>query len=63
MKCQMLFSGQNKKAVINLPSAEFAHSIVSINISGFSTKKYSLHLVCTHKKRKKKKKKQESDYN
>ena len=31
MKCQSLFSGKNKKNIINLLSAEFAHSTVSVN--------------------------------
>ena len=29
MKCQILFSGKNKK-IINLSSAEFAHSAVNV---------------------------------
>ena len=29
MKCQSLFSGKNKKNIINLSSAEFAHNMVS----------------------------------
>ena len=31
MKCQSLFSGKNKKNIINLSSAEFDHSKVSVN--------------------------------
>ena len=31
MKCQILFSRKNKKNDISLSSAEFAHSLVSIN--------------------------------
>ena len=31
MKCQILFSGKNKKNIISLLSAEFAHSMVSVN--------------------------------
>ena len=31
MKCQILFSGKNLKNIINLLSAEFAHSTESIN--------------------------------
>ena len=31
MKCQNLFSRKNKKTIINLASAEFAHSVVSVN--------------------------------
>ena len=30
MKCQILFSGKNKKNIISLSSAEFAHSMVSV---------------------------------
>ena len=33
MKFQMLFSGKNKKNIINLSSAEFAYSTVSVNPS------------------------------
>ena len=32
MKCQILFSGKNKKNIISLSSAEFAHRVVKINI-------------------------------
>ena len=32
MKCQILFSGENNKNIISLRSAEFAHSMVSVNI-------------------------------
>ena len=28
MKCQNLFSGKNKKSIINLPSAEFGQRVV-----------------------------------
>ena len=31
MKCQILFSRKNKKNIISLSSAEFAHSIESVN--------------------------------
>ena len=37
MKCQILFSGKNKKNIINLSSAEFAQKVVEIkkeNVSG-----------------------------
>ena len=30
MKCQNLFSGKNKKNIIELSFAEFAHSMISI---------------------------------
>ena len=30
MKCQILFSRKNKKNMISLSSAEFAHSMVSV---------------------------------
>ena len=33
MKCQILFSRKNNKNIISLSSAEFADSIVSVNIS------------------------------
>ena len=32
MKCQILFSGKNKKNIINLLSAEFTHSTVSVKV-------------------------------
>ena len=31
MKCQILFSGKNKKNIISLSSAEFARSMLSVN--------------------------------
>ena len=31
MKCQNLFSGKNKKNIINLPSAKFAQRVVKVN--------------------------------
>ena len=33
MKCQSLFSGKNKKKIINLSSAEFAKRVVNVNTS------------------------------
>ena len=30
MKCQILFSGKNKKNIINLPSAENAQRVVKV---------------------------------
>ena len=30
MKCQSLSSGKNKKNIVNLPSAEFAHRMVKV---------------------------------
>ena len=43
MKCQILFSGKNKKNIINLPSAENAQRVVKVNgdvgsVVGFFTK-------------------------
>ena len=32
MKCQILFSRKNKKNIISLSSAKFAHSMVSVPI-------------------------------
>ena len=32
MKCQILFSGKNKKNIINLSSAENAQRVVKVNI-------------------------------
>ena len=31
MKCQILFSGKNKKNIINLSSAELAQGVVNVN--------------------------------
>ena len=33
MKIQILFSRKNKKNIINLPSDEFAHSLVSVTLA------------------------------
>ena len=33
MKCQILFSRKNKKNISNLPSAESAHSVLSIKVT------------------------------
>ena len=30
MKCQILFAGKNRKYIINLSSAELAHSVVKV---------------------------------
>ena len=35
MKCQILFSGNNKKNIINLPSAEFAQRVVKVKYLDF----------------------------
>ena len=32
MKCQSLFSGKNKKNIINILSAEFAQRVVIVNM-------------------------------
>ena len=37
MKCQILFFRSNKKIIISLLSAEFAHSMVSVNILTLKT--------------------------
>ena len=36
MKCQILFSGKNKKNIINLSSAENAQRVVKVNVLGLS---------------------------
>ena len=33
MKCQILFSGKNKKNIINLPSAELDQRVVKVKAS------------------------------
>ena len=35
MKCQILFSGKNKKNIINLSSAENAQRVVKVNVIVF----------------------------
>ena len=37
MKCQLLFSGKNKKNIINLSSAENAQRVVKVISSGLSS--------------------------
>ena len=34
MKCQILFSGNNKKNITNLSSAEYAQRVVKVNNDG-----------------------------
>ena len=40
MKCQILFSGKNKKNIINLSSAENAQRVVKVNIMVLIMQKY-----------------------
>ena len=35
MKCQSLFSGKNKKNIINLSSAELAQRVVNVNMNDY----------------------------
>ena len=50
MKCQILFSGKNKTNLINLSSAESAHSIVSIQCERSNEIKYrNYHQVQAHR--------------
>ena len=58
MKCQILFSGKNKKNIINLPSAENAQRVVKVNTMYVSKHmcldvmfliyKYIVWLICIH---------------
>ena len=54
MKCQILFSGKNKKNIINLSSAENAQRVVKVKIpSGMANsvdldQHYVLGLHCLH---------------
>ena len=41
MKCQILFSGKNKKKFINLSSAEFAYRVVKVNTLWILGKNFS----------------------
>ena len=38
LKCQSLFSGEDKKIIINLLSVEFVHRVVKVN--GFRVAKF-----------------------
>ena len=33
MKCQILFSGKNKKTIMSLSSAEFANRVVKVKVN------------------------------
>ena len=44
MKCQILFSGKNKKNIINLPSAENAQRVVKVNYPNSKTCKENISL-------------------
>ena len=53
MKCQILFSGKNKKNIINLLSAENAQRVVKVKpIKGFNSMSYGpdsgIHDTSTH---------------
>ena len=37
MKCQNLFSGKNKKNIINMASAELAHRVGTVNLQSLYT--------------------------
>ena len=56
MKCQILFSGKNKKNIINLSSAENAQRVVKVNDKSTTV----AHFVSSHRKRKKKDKRTNS---
>ena len=48
MKCQSLFSGKNKKNIISLSSAELAHGVGKVYITGIKVgKNYNLILICS----------------
>ena len=42
MKCQILFSGKNKKNIINLSSAENAQRVVKVNLDHMKKKVLSV---------------------
>ena len=44
MKCQILFSGKNKKNTINLSSAELAHIMLNVNPSAAKYHRKSISL-------------------
>ena len=66
MKCQVLFSGKNKKSIINLSSAESAPSMVTVNNHlrcGRKRLTYAINIIVCYlflQKKKKKKKKKKS---
>ena len=39
MKCLILFSGKNKKKIVNLSSAEYAQEVVKIKLLGKCSRK------------------------
>ena len=43
MKCQILFSGKNKKNIINLPSAENAQRVVKVKTSFWQSQIFSFY--------------------
>ena len=52
MKCQILFSGKNKKNIINMSSAENAQRVVKVKMSHplliFRQSAYLIHFVDTN---------------
>ena len=42
MKCQILFSGKNKKNIINLPSAENAQRVVKVKLKRLEGPSYHI---------------------
>ena len=48
MKCQILFSGKNKKNIINLSSAENAQRVVKVKVMRVPVCFCTKHIVATH---------------
>ena len=47
MKCRILFSGKNKKNIVNLSSAELAQRVLKVNV--FVTLSLTIHVSITKK--------------
>ena len=45
MKCQILFSGKNKKNIINLPSAENAQRVVKVKLKKWGHRKNTCNTI------------------
>ena len=60
MKCQILFSGKNKKNIINLLSAENAQRMVKVNV--LERTDHKMHWYKNGKKKRNKNSIRENDY-
>ena len=44
MKCQILFSGKNKKNIVNLSSAEYAQRVVKVVLNLVISRQFMIYL-------------------